>query len=178
MRRVVSILGLGGVAAVAAVAGLLIGLVLAAGLPTVVGLRGFTVMSGSMEPAISTGDIVVNRQIVATAAKTGDVVTFSDPEGSGKLITHRVTSITPDGRQLRFITKGDANSGVERWSIPTGDRIGRVVYKLPQLGFYFAWTRKPFGLVGLVGVPALLLGGMELRKIWRKPDDPVDADVR
>ena len=142
------------------------------------GLRGFTVMSGSMEPTISTGDIVVNRQIASTDAKIGDVVTFSDPEGSGKLITHRVTSIGRDGKELRFVTKGDANSGVERWSIRAGDRIGRVVYKLPRLGYALAWTRKPVGMIGLVGVPALLLGGIELRKIWRKPEYPVEADAR
>lgn len=167
MTRILRALGLGAIAAGAAVAGLLVGLVLAAGLPTLVGWRGYTVVSGSMEPAIATGDIVVNRQIEPTAARVGDVVTFADAEGSGRLITHRVSSVAREAELIRFVTKGDANTGVERWAVPADGRIGRVVYRLPRLGRALAWTRTPIGMIGLVGLPALIVGGLEIRKLVR-----------
>ena len=36
-------------------------------------------MSGSMQPAIHTGDVVVDESIAPAEARVGDVVTFKDP---------------------------------------------------------------------------------------------------
>ena len=65
----------------------------AATVPTLFGFQCFAVLSGSMEPAIGTGDVVVVRKIAPLDAKIGDVVTFRSPEDPGRLVTHRATSI-------------------------------------------------------------------------------------
>src|SRR5437899_2420221 len=56
------------------------GLTLAVAGPYVFGGRSFTVMSGSMQPAIDTGDVVIDETIAPRDARVGDIVTFPDPD--------------------------------------------------------------------------------------------------
>lgn len=133
------------------------------------GYRGYTVMSGSMEPVIATGDLVINQPIGPFDARVGDVVTFLDPGGSGRLITHRVQSIDVTPQLVDVVTKGDANTAVERWSISRHGRLGRVVLDVPRVGYAMAVLRSRVGQMALVVVPALLLMTLALLKIWRSP---------
>jgi signal peptidase len=142
-------------------------LVLAAVLPLAFGYRPYTVLTGSMEPTISAGDVVIDARISPLDARVGDVVTFRDPEDQSKLITHRVKRIRRSGSHLWFVTQGDANNTTERWRIATDGELGRVVYAIPWIGHLAVLTRTPWGLMMLLVVPLLLLAGDELRKIWR-----------
>jgi signal peptidase I len=162
-----------------AAVGTIVALVLAAAVPVVFGGRTFSVMSGSMEPSISTGDLVLTRSISPGAARSGDIVTFTDPENEGRLMTHRVASSSRGVDGYSFVTKGDANNTVERWSVPADGRIGRVAYRLPKLGYVLALGRTPGGRIALITLPALLLAGFALAAIWRPrkeiPDAPAAA---
>jgi signal peptidase I len=146
--------------------GLVFTILLAAVAPFAVGLKPYTVRSGSMEPAISTGDIVVDSTIHPTEAGIGDIVTFKDPEGSGELITHRVRAMRRDGDQIDVVTRGDANNNVERWSVPADGTIGKVDYRIPKLGYALASTGSGPGRIALIAIPALLLCGLGLVRIW------------
>jgi signal peptidase I len=154
----------------AAAAGLALGvltlLALALVGPFAVGARPYSVMSGSMEPAIDTGDAVVVKRIAPSDARLGDVVTFPDPRGSGRLLTHRVRGVQR-GAVVRFVTKGDANHEVERWKVRSDATIGRVLYRVPQAGRAAHLARSPAGRIALVGIPAVLLGLWTLVRIWR-----------
>ena len=131
------------------------------------GYRSMTVMSGSMAPAIETGDVVVNRPIAPGDARVGDVVTFREPGSGERFITHRVRRITRRGGRVTFITKGDANTGTERWTIAGSGEIGRVEFRLPHLGYALFWTRGRYAIIALVTIPVLLLGVMTVVRIWR-----------
>jgi signal peptidase len=146
---------------------LALAMLVAVAMPRLFGGHTLTVMSGSMEPAIATGDLVISRQIAPLEAVPGDVVTFRDPDGARRLITHRVTRMKRQGREVRFVTKGDANNASERWSVATGGQIGRVVFRLPKLGYLVWWSRSPSGRIVLLVIPALLLCCWELVRIWR-----------
>lgn len=135
--------------------------------PALFGHRSFVVMSGSMEPTISTGDVVVDEQVSPLEVRPGDVITFRAPDSELSLITHRVLDVTAEGAAVAFVTKGDANSARERWRIPAGGVLGRVRYKLPKVGYALALARSPWGRVGLVLVPVLTLAAWALRRIWR-----------
>ena len=130
------------------------------------GFRSMTVMSGSMQPAVRTGDVVVNRPVAPVEARVGDVITFRDPAGGG-FITHRVRRVSVRGGTVTFVTKGDANTGSERWMIPADGEIGRVDYRLPRLGYALFWTRGTHARLTLVTIPALLLGLLLVAEIWR-----------
>jgi signal peptidase I len=165
------------VAGLWALVGLGAGILLAATAPLAFGDRSFTVMSGSMSPAIKTGDVVVERPIAPLGAKVGDVVTFRDPEGSRRLITHRVKGMRASGHTVRFVTKGDANNAVERWSVQEDGRIGRVVYRLPKLGYVLAWGNWRYGRLALLVLPAVLLLIFELVRIWRPEREEVSGEA-
>ncbi len=144
-----------------------VGLVAAIGGSALIGDRPLTVMSGSMEPAIHTGDVEVTKPIRPLAAGVGDVVAFRDPSGRDRLISHRVREIHPQGGSVSFVTKGDANNTVERWSVPATGQVGLVVQRLPRLGYALFAIATPWGRILLLVVPAVLLGVAEIVNIWR-----------
>lgn len=146
-----------------------VGLLLAAAiaLPLAFGARPQTVLTGSMEPAISPGDVVVDERIAPGEAELGDVVTFRDPEDQSRLITHRVVAIRRAGSHYWFRTRGDANNTTERWRVAAAGDLGRVAYVVPWVGHAAVLARTPFGLWLLVLVPLLLLAAEELWRIWR-----------
>lgn len=135
--------------------------------PSLFGGRSLTVMSGSMEPALGVGDVVINSRVTPAEVRVGDIVTFSDPEGTGKLITHRVRRIRIAEGTAHVVTKGDNTNAIERWDIPAGGSLGKVEFRVPLLGFLLFWLNGPLGRLALIVVPALLLAGFELWRIWR-----------
>jgi signal peptidase I len=156
--------------------GALFAALLAAAAPLALGDRSFTLRSGSMTPAMETGDVVVTEPISPLSARVGDIVTFVDPEGTGKLFSHRVQSVRPAGEVVHFVTRGDANTSVERWSVPADGSIGKVVYRVPKLGYALVWTGTPEGRIALIAIPALLLCWTALARIWRRdPEHDTEA---
>jgi signal peptidase len=144
------------------------GLVGAIVVPSLLGMKALTVISGSMEPTIEVGSLVLDERIRPLEARPGDVVSFQDPTRGKRLVTHRVRSIRAEGDTAFFVTKGDANNAVERWSVPTAGEIGRVVYHVPKVGYARAvltGRNARFALLGMV----LLLGFWVLIDVWRKP---------
>ena len=156
--------------------GLGAGVLLAAAAPMAIGMRSFTVMSGSMEPAVHTGDIVVDEQIAPLDARPGDIVTFRDPRGQSRLLTHRVRSVHVVGNAAKVVTKGDANDTTEHWTVPVAGKIGRVAYRLPRLGYVLAATREPKAKLLLIVVPAIMVGILELMRIWRPRREEEERD--
>jgi signal peptidase I len=146
--------------------GVLAGLLLTLTLPRLLGMPVLVVLSGSMEPELATGDVVVESKISPLAARVGDVITFRDPERPERLITHRVRRVHANAVEVSFTTKGDANNTVETWQIPREGGIGRVEYRVPKLGYAVAWISRPSSRLLLVVFPAMLLGFFELKRIW------------
>jgi signal peptidase len=122
--------------------------------------------SDSMQPAIAAGDVVIVRAIAPAEASEGDIVTFKDPERNDELLTHRVVSVRSRGDTFAFVTRGDANTGVERWTIPAAGTLGRFVARVPRLGYAIAWLGIPAVRLAFISVAALLLGAAALRRIW------------
>ncbi|MDP9227747.1 MAG: signal peptidase I [Actinomycetota bacterium] len=141
-------------------------LLLAAVAPMALGARTYSVQSGSMTPAIRTGDVIVSERIPPVEAEVGDIVTFKDPAGGDDLITHRARVIERQGERIDFITRGDANNSFEHWSVPVSGEIGRTAYRIPALGYPLSAIGSVLGQVGLIAVPALLLCCLGLLRIW------------
>jgi signal peptidase len=145
--------------------GLAGGLLLAIALPLAFGARPLVVLSGSMEPTLATGDVVVVKRVSPQQAHVGDVVTYRSPEGS--LVTHRVRSVRRQGHRFALVTKGDANNASERWTMEADGELSRALYRVPVAGRVLAHTSSRDGKLLLVVAPLLLLGVWEIRRIWR-----------
>lgn len=154
------------------VGGFVFAVLLSATLPLAFGDRSMVVRSGSMTPAIRTGDVVVVHPIAPTEAKVGDIVTFQDPGSSGRLLVHRVRAMEQRADQVSFTTQGDANSTREHWKVPVDGTVGTVLYRVPKLGFAVNQISSPAGRIGLMIVPAMLLLVFLLVGIWRAGPDP------
>ena len=161
------------IGAVSVLAGVGLGLFGAMVVPSLLGGRALTVLSGSMEPAVGVGDIVINSSVSPADVRVGDIVTFPDPEQSSRLITHRVRQVRVADGVAHFVTKGDNTNATERWDLPARGSIGRVEYRVPLLGFLVFWLHGPFARIALIVLPALLLAGFELRRIWLREPEPV-----
>jgi signal peptidase I len=157
--------------AVAAVAGV----ILSVTAPALFGYRSLIVLSGSMSPAIGTGDVVVERPVSPLELRVGDVVTFQDPDREGRAVTHRIRAIRVRGGVVDVTTRGDANGTVERWSVATSGMVGRVVYHVWKIGYLLVWLRSPLGRLLFLVVPAVGLVALELRRIWRAEPAPDEA---
>lgn len=156
--------------------GFAVGVIVAVVAPFAVGMRSLSVMSGSMEPAVRTGDVIVDEWIDPARARVGDVVSFNDPSRADTVLTHRVVEVRRRGERVEFVTRGDANSGVERWTAPARGRIGRVVYRVPHAGFLMVFTRTPAGKLIFLVLPAIGWGAYEVFRIWR-PRESLGGDA-
>src|SRR3954452_4829605 len=148
------------------VLGVAVGLAAATTLPSVFGYRSFNILTGSMEPSIGVGAVVVDKPIKPGDARPGQVITFPDPGNHGRLLTHRLQRISLKGGKAYAVTKGDANDTVERWNVPAHEEIGLVAFVAPKVGYVRQWAAGMGGR--LAALAALVLWGLSaIWDIWR-----------
>ena len=118
-------------------------------IPKLLGNEVYNVVSGSMEPEIPVGSMIVVHPTPAAEIAEGDVIAFTKGE---YVITHRVTSNnTIEGR---FKTKGDANEQEDLNTVSYSEYIGKVVFHLPLLGGIIAIMTSTVGKIYLLAVLA------------------------
>lgn len=120
------------------------------------------VYTGSMEPAIPVGSVVVIKPVDPETLKIGDIICFQLSQPTS--ITHRIINITTEG----FITKGDANEDPDQWTVKKENVIGKVVLTIPYVGYLGYFVRTPIGFILLIVIPASLIIIMEIRKIIKE----------
>ena len=125
------------------------------------GYKSFMVLSGSMEPTINIGDIVITHKQINYFKN--DTITFYGPEN--RVVTHRVALIKEQDGDTIIITKGDANRSIDSDTITPSKIIGKVIFIVPKLGFVVSFSRTIPGLVLLIFVPAVALISSELLKL-------------
>jgi signal peptidase I len=126
------------------------------------GLRPLVVKSGSMEPTIHTGAMVLVREIPAAEIRVGDVLAVERPDHTR--VTHRVVSVEHNGFIASLVLKGDANQDPDPEPVVVA-RAGRMVSTLPVVGRVAAFLASPRGGFVL----GCLFAGVVLGVIRRKP---------
>ena len=121
------------------------------------------VESGSMEPSILTGSLVVIRP--QSSYSVGEVVTF-ESSSADVPTTHRIIGVREAAGQTYFMTKGDANEEADTQEAALRSVIGTVLVAVPYAGFVLDFARQPVGFLLLIVVPALLIIIGEIEKIW------------
>jgi signal peptidase len=113
------------------------------------------VKSGSMEPFIKTGSIVIVKP--EQSYKVGDVVTFGEDTQRQIPTTHRIVSAREENGHTIFSTKGDANEEADPNEVGAEFVIGKVVTSVPYAGYLLDFARKPVGFILLIAVPAAFI---------------------
>ncbi|MBI2626730.1 MAG: signal peptidase I [Parcubacteria group bacterium] len=128
------------------------------------------VQSGSMEPAIKTGSVVLIKPL--SNYKIGDVITFEgnfkDAKGKKIPTTHRITDAKVDVGTISYQTKGDANDDIDRNLVSANKVIGKVLVSVPYAGYLVAGAKTGYGLLAIVVIPAALIIFDQVGKIVKE----------
>jgi signal peptidase len=129
------------------------------------GWRVDAVFTGSMEPALKVGGVVITCPAEADEISAGDIITYYSPQ-TENLTCHRVMAIQ-GGSSLYFQTKGDANEDVDAVVVPVENVVGRVCFHIPYLGYATQFVKTRLGLILTLFLPGLIVILLEIRSIWR-----------
>lgn len=136
--------------------------------PTI-GWRVGAVVSGSMEPSMHAGDVMITRPVAPGEVRVGDVILFKPSRGES-LVAHRVIEITREP-ELRFVTKGDANNARDPNPVSTEELEGTLFLNIPYLYLLFTLIRTPLGLLLTIGIPAAILLAPAFLRFWNGGDE-------
>lgn len=121
--------------------------------PDFLGYKPFIVLSGSMEPAIQAGDLIITKVIEPEKVAEGDIIAFQAEKNT--IVTHRVTDVrTEEG--LSFLTKGDANTGADAKAVGVGELEGIYLCRLAGVGNFAMFLQTPLGMLLFVITPLCL----------------------
>jgi len=116
-----------------------------------------TVVSGSMRPTVSPGDLAITQGVPTGSLRVGDVIVFTPADGTQPVL-HRIVSRQGDV----ITTKGDANSVADPWHVTLQGATGyRLVFVVPYLGWLTELRTAAFVAAGLIVALLILL---EIRK--------------
>ena len=93
------------------------------------------IATGSMEPEIAVGDMVVVADWQRDLA-VGDVIAYAR---DGKTIVHRIVEIDQQPESTAYITQGDANNAPDVDPVQQSQVEGKVVARIPALGWISLW---------------------------------------
>jgi signal peptidase len=120
-----------------------------------------TVLTGSMRPTVSPGDVAVTQGVPMAALRVGDAIAFYPP-GETTPVLHRIRSLETTATGIEITTRGDANSVDDPWLATLhGPTAYRLVVVLPFIGWLTELQRPALLAAGLLLGLAILL---ELRK--------------
>jgi signal peptidase len=162
----------------------LLALILLGLLPNLGWYRTETVLSGSMKPDFSPGDIVVVTPERTREVRVGQVISYHIPVGDHHVQSHRVIEVVRGGDHPRVRTKGDANAAADPWVAElNGTTAWQVRLVVPKAGWAIIWLREPAIRKATIFIAPLLLALLGLWRIWRVPgndeqDGTPDAPTR
>jgi len=139
-------------------------------LPITGNIKFMIVQSGSMEPQIKTGSIVMTKPF--SEYRVGDIITFGTYSKTKAPTTHRIVEVkdndNDDDNDNTYITKGDRNNAPDAKQVSKNEIIGKVMFDAPYLGYVVAFTRKPAGFVLILLIPAAIIISDEVKKIFKE----------
>ena len=129
--------------------------------PSLFGYHFFRVSSGSMEPELMIGDVILTKDTPPEGIKKGDIITYKSESGEmkGYEITHRVVtepSVT-DG-VYKYQTQGDAKGAPLDPVITYDQVVGKYICKIPLIDKLYSFFLTKFGLITIVAVIIVAFG--------------------
>ncbi len=140
--------------------------------PSFGGVFPMIVLTDSMSGTFDAGSLIICTTVDAKDVKTGDIICYFDPAGSGSTTTtHRVQEIKTDqDGSISFITKGDANNTADKTPVPAANLVGVYRFHIEGLGSFAMFMQTTPGLIIFAVLPvlALILYDVVRRRIYDK----------
>ncbi len=130
----------------------------------------YVIASPSMVPTIDTKDAIVIKRMDHDLYEVGDIITFSSYDGSlsNKMITHRIVEKREIGAEnSSYVTKGDNNPIVDSSSVNTSSIYGKVLFKIPKIGYIKDFFSKPSNYFICLLLPAIFFVIYEVIRIFK-----------
>lgn len=141
----------------------------------VMGYQVYSVVSGSMEPAFSTGDLIYVKEVDVNTIQVGDPITFVLNEDL-VIATHRVVDI--DAQNQYFYTKGDSNENIDASPVHFNNVIGIPHFSIPKLGYLSDFVQNPPGAYITFGVGMVLILLVFLPEMFGKKKQKKDEEEK
>lgn len=122
----------------------------------------YNVQSGSMEPKIHVGSLVVVSP--QSNYSINDVITYRSKKTIKETFTHRIVAIEddPDIGKFYYRTKGDANEEEDITPVYPNLVLGKVRFSIPLIGYPLAFAKTQLGFILMIIIPATLIIYSEL----------------
>lgn len=129
----------------------------------------YTIVSPSMEPTINVYDVIITKKVNPEKIKVNDIITFVSTStiSSGMTVTHRVVSVVDGPNGKEFKTKGDNNLSADTDTAKQDKILGKVIFKVPQLGRLQFFLSSKGGWLLVILFPALYVIVNDIFKILK-----------
>lgn len=142
---------------------------LSKGYVTIFGTSLFRVVTGSMEPTIPTGALLISKEVDIEEVKEGDIICFRSMESNmlGQVITHRVVKVVEGKNGETYLeTRGDANPVSDGYYVTERNLIGKVSVYTQEgnlLARIYSVVTTPLGFLSCIVFPILLIASFIMR---------------
>ena len=118
--------------------------------PDFFGIKPFVVTTGSMEPAICGGDLVITKTVNPSKLQKNDIISYKD---GNSVVTHRIIELTEKNGEPAFATQGDANHVKDEHPVTYSQVEGIYLFKIGRLGHFALFMQTPVGMLVFIGIP-------------------------
>ena len=133
------------------------------------GFKPNIVLSDSMQDTFAVGDLEISKKVDPATLAAGDIITFRsiDPANYGSVVTHKIREVTTYEGGLAFVTYGTTTGVDDAHPVPADRVLGKYVFRLPKMGYFFEFLKTPAGYVTLILLPFLVLIGLRAVRFVR-----------
>lgn len=131
--------------------------------------NAYVVLTGSMLPEIQVYDVVVTKKVDPSSLEVGDVITFASADSRflNTIITHRIIKKEYDTKtkSYSFQTQGDNNNVADSALVPQNNIFGKVILKIPKLGYLQEFLASDGGWIIVILIPCLTVVSYDVVKL-------------
>ena len=139
------------------------------GVPSILGVRPFTVQTDSMYPILKPGDLIIDVAVKDfRELRVGDIITYwTIIEGNRVLNTHKIAGIYDGGDYLIFETKGEKVNQTDSLTVHESEIVGVYKFRVPGVGKVLDYLQTSTGFMIVIVLPVLLFFVFHLVQFFR-----------
>lgn len=112
--------------------------------PCFFGIKTYVIVSGSMQPELNIGDMVVVKEVSDMDLNVGDIISYRNGQS---IITHRIHQVNYVDGKKQYITKGDYNNIQDSIVITIDSIEGKVINNLKGVGYISLFLQSKYSII-------------------------------